>query len=350
MARVFISHAIKDKKLVDKFFDLLQTGAGLNAKDTFCSSLEGMGIPKGEDFLAHIKAQIENPELVILILSPNYMDSVFCVCEMGASWAMSHNILPVVVPPLDFASIGPLVKGIQGTRIEDKIDLTEFKDKMVEVLNLDEPNNARWEAKRDEFLTVAKRITKKLDKPATINRVELEALQLKYDAQLEGIGEKDEAIARLEEELETVKSLKDKEEIIEHELSHSDDWTKFDALCGEIASHVEHLPSAVIESAFQQNVGGNASPEQQQVADLNAAVQRGLLEEEDFSLVSDAPKISRLTDSLDNLSTFLSKVEYALEENGFWEQFAEKHDYHPRFTNRNLWEDFLGLQSHTQWS
>jgi hypothetical protein len=40
---IFISHAVKDKKLVDALIELLEGGIGLSKDAIFCSSSEGQG-------------------------------------------------------------------------------------------------------------------------------------------------------------------------------------------------------------------------------------------------------------------------------------------------------------------
>ncbi|WFU31285.1 toll/interleukin-1 receptor domain-containing protein [Bradyrhizobium brasilense] len=67
----------------------------------FCSSVDGHNIPP-EDFNAYIKNQIETPNLVILLMTPAYMESLYCLMELGAAWVQSSKSLPIVVPPVAF--------------------------------------------------------------------------------------------------------------------------------------------------------------------------------------------------------------------------------------------------------
>jgi len=48
MARIFISHAVADKKLAEAFTKFLKEAIGVPAADIFCSSVDGHGIPTGE--------------------------------------------------------------------------------------------------------------------------------------------------------------------------------------------------------------------------------------------------------------------------------------------------------------
>ena len=146
--RVFISHAVKDKELVDAFFDLLQTGVGLSPHDSFCSSLEGMGIPAGKNFVDYIREKVQNPELVLLILSPNYLESLFCQCELGTGWALSHNMVPIVAPPTNFSGLKAVLTGTHAYRIDSDTDLSELRDQIVAFIKLSAPKTARWDAKK----------------------------------------------------------------------------------------------------------------------------------------------------------------------------------------------------------
>jgi|GEM_PF-6445125 len=55
---------------VDPF---LKEAIGVPSAAIFCSSVDGHGIPLGDDFNEYIKKQIQKPKLVILLMTPRYM-------------------------------------------------------------------------------------------------------------------------------------------------------------------------------------------------------------------------------------------------------------------------------------
>ena len=69
---IFISHAVSNKKLAEMLVDLFETGIGISDSDVFCSSLEGLGIPSGKNFIDFIRNQIKEPKVVILLLTQDY--------------------------------------------------------------------------------------------------------------------------------------------------------------------------------------------------------------------------------------------------------------------------------------
>ncbi len=152
MARIFISHAARDEPLVEEFVDLLHVGIGVQPDDIFCSSLPGMNIPTGAEFVRHIKAKVTNPDFVLLIISPEFLKSQFCQHEVGASWALSLPIYPLIVPPLDYADVQGILAGNQMAKLDNKEKLSDLRDDIVEKLGLKPLKTSHWERKRDRFL------------------------------------------------------------------------------------------------------------------------------------------------------------------------------------------------------
>lgn len=158
MKRVFISHAESDKALVDGFVDLLDTGTALNQNDIFCSSVKGMSVPNYKEFVETIKKHLEEAQLVIAILSPNFIGSSFCNCELGATWFTAKECFVLVVPPLKYEDIKGVMTGKHVGMITDSAVLDELRDYLKVTLSADAAT-ARWNEKKVEFLTsVDKRI------------------------------------------------------------------------------------------------------------------------------------------------------------------------------------------------
>jgi len=148
---IFVSHAHDDKELVDAFVDLLVVGAGVRRDDIFCTSLEKMGVPPGENFVQFIKSQIQSPRIVLMVITRNYLQSRFCLCEMGACWALSHKGIPLLVDPIGFEDLDGVITATQAVKLSDSLAMSELKDFIAEQLGLS-VNTPIWERKRDAFI------------------------------------------------------------------------------------------------------------------------------------------------------------------------------------------------------
>lgn len=132
--KIFISHSSKDKKLVLMFVDLLVQGFHIDYDEIFCTSMDN-ALRVGEDFIKSIKENLHDSEIVLFLITQNYIDSKFCIMEMGAAWAFKDNIFPIIVPPLDYSILNDTpLKITQSIILSDAEDLFKklYEYKLVE--------------------------------------------------------------------------------------------------------------------------------------------------------------------------------------------------------------------------
>jgi hypothetical protein len=153
ISRLFISHAAEDKSIVAELIELLET-IGLTHEQIFCSSFPGYGIELGRNFLDAIKDELLNAEtLVTFVLSHRFYASPMCLCEMGATWALTKKHIPILIPPFDFADVKGAIPLTEGFRINDALKLNLFKSKIEESFKLTSRlDYTAWERKRDRIL------------------------------------------------------------------------------------------------------------------------------------------------------------------------------------------------------
>lgn len=132
--KIFISHSSKDKELVSMFVDLLIQGFHIDTTEIFCTS-DDNSLRVGEDFIKSIKENLHDSEIVLFLITQNYIDSKFCVMEMGAAWAFKNNIFPIIVPPLDYNILNDTpLKVIQSMVLNNAEDMFKnlYELKLVE--------------------------------------------------------------------------------------------------------------------------------------------------------------------------------------------------------------------------
>ncbi|WP_170429805.1 toll/interleukin-1 receptor domain-containing protein [Ruegeria arenilitoris] len=210
MTDIFISHAVADQALADKFVAFLKEAIGVPAKSIFCSSVDGHGIPLGDDFNAYMKEQIQSPMLVILLMTPRYMESWFCLMELGATWAKSLESLPVVVPPIKFNVVSSTLGLKQGWSIENDAKLIELRQKIKATgVKLEPRTEQDWDKKRAIWKVDLKKLLKNLTPATNVTASEYTAVQeelAELKQELEGL---QDAYAEASETIEELKAAKD---------------------------------------------------------------------------------------------------------------------------------------------
>jgi hypothetical protein len=131
MPMVFLSHAAADKALVDDLKTMLQQGIGVGPTEFFYSSDKGSGIPAGSNFVDYIRGQMQGSTFVVAVITPVYLESEFCLAELGAVWASADkDFFPLCVPRVSRADLKATLTGIQVERIDERGPLAELLQRL----------------------------------------------------------------------------------------------------------------------------------------------------------------------------------------------------------------------------
>jgi hypothetical protein len=341
--RIFVSHAAKDKLLADALVDLLETGASIPAREIFCSSLEGLGIPSGSDFITHIKDQIQEPEAVVLLLSQNYLASQFCLCELGASWAMTHKILPLLVPPLTIADVKGVLTVTQVDRIDNSDDLNRFLEGVERHLAI-EVNFARWDVKKKKFLRELDAILANLPKPAVVPVAEHDALKRKYNNAYTALTESHEEIERLQAMVADLKKCKDAGAVSIVMRKHLGGLHAVEHEMKQLKDSLKKLPTIAHYVMFREFNGTRCKfdprTERDAIQEAERAVEDGYLtaDEDGFALNQRDPSIKAGWRQLEQLGKYFNSSD--VDEDTI-ATFEQENGYELSLSNRRLWKDYI---------
>ncbi|MBN9397118.1 MAG: toll/interleukin-1 receptor domain-containing protein [Candidatus Melainabacteria bacterium] len=341
---IFISHNEQDKPLADAFVDLLQTGLSIHQDQIFCTSLKGLGIPKGKTFEAFIKEKIKNARFVIALLTPLYYESYFCMCELGASWVLEPNFFPMLVPPLTYRDLKAVLANMQAAKINDASDLDMLRDALVED-KIGNPKVQRWNVKRDEFIKkFDESISTQLLGASNVPAAKFRELEAMHTEAQDVIQEKEKEIKRLNEYAAELKKLKNKAEVsaVDREFDESSDV--YDALVAEVQKLTDKLPSCVVDALYHSHNGLEWHPSQNVEGDdiwdkIDSAEKDQMLEvwENRVSPNRKHPKVRNAINKIDELHDFLESE----EASDLVEQFEDENEYPLSLRNKEYWDKHL---------
>lgn len=137
--RVFISHASLDKWQAVPLVHLLENHFSLSCdkKEIVCTSAPETDLENNCLFNDALKNAIREAELSIVIISHNYIQSKYCLCELGAIWEsqkekfifnpqfIQHNNLPEILAGRKFHKLDD--EGLDA--LGDKMELIGFTPK-----------------------------------------------------------------------------------------------------------------------------------------------------------------------------------------------------------------------------
>lgn len=161
MPKIFISHSIKDKKIVEEFVDtILKLGLKIKSTNIYCSSLASHGTHSNGDWLKSIKRKIKTYDLVIFILSKDFLKSEICLIEMGAAWIRDKDTILLTVENMNLGKLKYLynTKKIEDLRKGSNLD--NFKDTMSKQYGIKLVEVSEWNGHKNDFLSQGKKFKK----------------------------------------------------------------------------------------------------------------------------------------------------------------------------------------------
>ncbi|WP_298510602.1 toll/interleukin-1 receptor domain-containing protein [uncultured Kordia sp.] len=148
LKKIFISHDLKDKQIVESFIQLLQ-GIGISPEHIFCSSLEGYGASLGENFEDEIKDRLNDEVLVLFMISNHFYSSNKCIIQMGAAWGLTKDQISIAIPPFKLEEMKGVFQNFQGIQIDQEKQLDLLKATLEHKFGLKVQKQLHWEPKRD---------------------------------------------------------------------------------------------------------------------------------------------------------------------------------------------------------
>ena len=158
--KIFISHSSADKQIALALVELLEFLKIDGKEKIFCSSVPGYGVNVGEDLYERIKKEYEQYNLyMIYLISANYLNSPMSLNEMGAAWLLKNEYQVFVLPELFMHDLGNVCIGTNSIAILWNSDtlqerLNDFKNKLISLFGVAQPDENRWLAQRKKFIDV----------------------------------------------------------------------------------------------------------------------------------------------------------------------------------------------------
>ena len=350
MSIIFISHAVVDKLVIDDFFDLLQTGCNLKLEDIFCSSVEGAGIKTGEDFVKWIHAHLDQSQIVILFLTPNYYASHFCLAEMGAAWALKKDIFLILIPEMK-REAGLVMLGRQ-TAVADETGLDDLRDAIAKHYPPAAETTARWSVKKEQFLEKFRAKLKKLPTPQLVDRSQVDAERERTAAAMELNTELIEEKETLLKQMAALEKAKDAADVAKIKDKFTPKNERYEKLVATIHDHLSNLTQVEVRCVYASITEELWQPGRDDYKYYEDAIKKAQLsqrinEESDFNgergltANRDHPKLRPVFKAINNLEEF---IEHEMSSKDI-KLLEEKHGFYIQTSNIEYWEKVL-YESH----
>ncbi|TVM31829.1 toll/interleukin-1 receptor domain-containing protein [Oceanidesulfovibrio marinus] len=344
MRKVFISQCTKDKEIANSFFRLLCTGVGIPADDILNTSLEGAGVPPGEDFIQFIQNNLQGSKCLIPLISQNYYHSTFCVSELGGAWATCKKVFPLIIPPMDYNSVDAIWRNTQSALITDEGKLSEFAQSLADFLNI-KLNAPRWETMRKTFLGEANNFISNQKEPPIVIYDEYKKLSDELSLLKNDYRRILEENAGLKQSYEQLKEIKDASEVKSFINNNTPHIERFEELAREVHDMLSQYGYLVKQYIFYEATNRDT----RELNKLSKDYDDEFRVAEERNLIQDSGGgygvINRYKNKISELLNSISDVREVIEdsEEDFINYYYSKYKSDLDISDREFWEEHFDL-------
>lgn len=109
---IFISHSSENKEIVLQLSAYIER-LGVKPERIFCSSIVSQGVKNGEKLGTSISNAINESKILIFLLSHDFINSSYCMQELGAGWHLSEQnkakCFCLVLPDISLSEVSGFV-------------------------------------------------------------------------------------------------------------------------------------------------------------------------------------------------------------------------------------------------
>lgn len=338
---IFISHAVKDEVIVNAFVDLILIGAlSISIDQIFSVSTDGAKIKSGSDWRDSIKENISGAKLTFLIITPNYKESEVCLNEMGAAWITDADVLPLIIEPINYKTVGVIQEPNQIEKMLDEQSLDRIRDFVQEKLEI--PNNLiksdRWTAKKREFLAKVKKHILSNPFLTPVDRDTFVGLIKENEELNKTIESLIDEKTGLENIIKDLERAKDKAEVKKIIKKHKPNnvYDEFTEIVNDLSSQLSKFSSIMRGIIFKEYTGKDVRIYWENYREyIDVAVAEDYINDDLKVDWYTTDKMRQLYDSLSKLSEILNS-DYSED---FYESFKNEYKNVPlKIDNKSFWE------------
>ena len=134
--KIFISHSSNDSELAKLLVHLLQKALRLSSADIRCSSVDGYRLPAGASTDERLRSEVHDAKLVIGLITPNSLTSLYVAFELGARWGADKPMIPLLGLGATTDNLGGPLAGINSLNCNNESHVNQLIEDTASYLEI----------------------------------------------------------------------------------------------------------------------------------------------------------------------------------------------------------------------
>lgn len=166
---IFISHSSHDVPIVKALIELLRSALNVPADKIRCSSVEGYKFPGGVTTDDEIKREVFEARVLLGVISPTSVNSMYVVFELGARWGIKKPLVPLTTSKVGIELLKGPLKGINALNSTVRTDVLQLINDLGNYIGIEPQQPAVYDDKVTKLVELSLAETLPSEEEAKLN-------------------------------------------------------------------------------------------------------------------------------------------------------------------------------------
>lgn len=133
---IFISHCTDDSDVAENFTNLLRAALPIDPTRIRCASVDGYRLPAGSSVNDQLRSEVFESTVLIALLSPASLNSIYTLFELGARWGAQKYLAPILIRGTEVGALEQPLSSLNAIASSSEPDVSQLLVKVAELLKI----------------------------------------------------------------------------------------------------------------------------------------------------------------------------------------------------------------------
>ncbi len=172
--QVFISHSSRDEELAKCLITLIRSALYLPSASIRCTSVDGFRLPAGVPTEERLRQEIHDSKVFIGLITPNSMESIYVLFELGARWGARKALIPLLAKGADSRLLKGPLSALNALNCDSPGQLHQFIEELSAHLSTRQDRPAAYQEFINEVIAGSRQLAEQSEQGRVLNEALLE--------------------------------------------------------------------------------------------------------------------------------------------------------------------------------
>ncbi|RYZ63694.1 MAG: toll/interleukin-1 receptor domain-containing protein, partial [Proteobacteria bacterium] len=134
---VYFYSVTNDRAIAEGFITLLRSALKIDPTRIRCTSVEGFRLPAGSSFNEQLRSEVFESTVLVALLSPASLASIYTLFELGARWGAQKYLAPILIRGTNANDLRQPLSSLNAISSASETDISQLLATFAQLLKVE---------------------------------------------------------------------------------------------------------------------------------------------------------------------------------------------------------------------